>query len=217
MLNKPLIFRASSLGDLMTDPKGKDEVLSVGAKTVITKMAKEAVYGFDERISSKYMTKGIEVEDQSIELLNSVVFTNYVKNTERKTNEWITGECDIFHATPKMSKIIDIKSSWSLATFPVLAEQGEDKGYMWQLAAYMMLWDVDHAQIAYCLVSTPENLIGYEDPQLHIVDHINPELRVTLVHYERDKAKESKIKEKTEAARDYYKQVIQRIANEHAF
>ena len=213
MLNKPLLFRASSLGELMTDPKSKDEVLSVGAKTAITKIAKETVYGFDERISSKYMTKGIEVEDQSIALLNSVLFTDYAKNTERKTNEWVTGECDIFTG----SKIIDIKSSWSLSTFPVLAEQGEDKGYMWQLAAYMMLWDVDHAQIAYCLVSTPENLIGYEDPQLHNVDHITPELRVTLVNYERDKAKESKIKEKTEAARDYYKQVIQRIANEHTF
>jgi hypothetical protein len=208
-----LKFRASSLAEIMTDPKGKDETLSVGAKTAIIKQAKEFIYGYDEIITSKYMTKGLEVEDQSIELLNSVVFTNYVKNTERKTNEWITGECDIFTG----SKIIDIKSSWSLATFPVLAEQGEDKGYMWQLAAYMMLWDVDHAQIAYCLVSTPENLIGYEDPQLHIVDHINPELRVTLVGYERDKAKESKIKEKTEAARDYYKKVIERIANEHTF
>jgi len=32
-------FRASSLGLIMTDPKGKDEVLSVGAKTEIEKLA----------------------------------------------------------------------------------------------------------------------------------------------------------------------------------
>jgi hypothetical protein len=197
----------------MTDPKGKDEVLSVGAKTAITKMAKEAVYGFDERISSKYMTKGIEVEDQSIALLNSVLFTDYSKNTERKTNEWITGECDIFTG----SKIIDIKSSWSLATFPALAEDGENKTYTWQLAAYMWLWDVDSAAIAYCLVSTPEELIGYEDPKLHIVDHIAPELRVTLLHQERDKTMEARIVEKVEAGREYYRQVIERIANEHTF
>lgn len=213
MLDHKIIFRASSLADLMTEPKAKTEKLSVGAKTAITKLAKEAIYGYDERISSKPMQKGIQVEDQSIELLNSVLFTSYTKNTERKTNEWITGECDIYTG----SKIIDIKSSWSLATFPALAEDGENKTYTWQLAAYMWLWDVDSADIAYCLVSTPEELIGYEDRQLHVIDHIAPELRVTLLHQERDKAMESKIIEKVEAGREYYRQVIERIANEHTF
>jgi len=79
-------FRASSLAEIMTDPKGKDEVLSVGAKSAISKMAKEFVYGYDEKISNKYMEKGILVEDKSIELLNSVLFTDFKKNTERKTN-----------------------------------------------------------------------------------------------------------------------------------
>ena len=213
MLDHKLIFRASSLADIMTDPKAKGETLSVGAKTAIAKIAKEAVYGFDERITSKPMTKGIQCEDQSIELLNSVLFASHAKNTERKTNEWITGECDIFTG----SKIIDIKSSWSLSTFPALAEDGENKTYTWQLAAYMWLWDVDSASIAYCLVSTPEELIGYEDPKLHIVDHIAPELRVTMVHQQRDKAMEAKIIEKVEAGREYYRQVIERIANEHTF
>lgn len=213
MLDHKLIFRASSLADIMTEPKSKSDKLSVGAKTAITKMAKEAVYGYDERITSKPMTKGIQCEDQSIELLNSVLFASHAKNTERKANEWITGECDIFTG----SKIIDIKSSWSLATFPALAEDGENKTYTWQLAAYMWLWDVDSAAIAYCLVSTPEELIGYEDPKLHIVDHIAPELRVTLLHQERDKAMEAKIVEKVEAGREYYRQVIERIANEHTF
>lgn len=207
-----LKFRASSLSQIMTDAKSKGEELSVGAKTFIAKQAKEFVYGFDERISSKYMDKGIQVEDQSIELLNSVLFTSYQKNTERKENDWITGECDIFTG----DSIIDIKSSWSLTTFPVLAEQGEDKDYEWQLRAYMMLWDVDHASIAYCLVSTPEDLIKYEDATLHQVDHIAPELRVTRVFYERDKALEEKIKVKVEVARDFYQKTIEKIAREHS-
>jgi len=46
-------FRAHCLAEIMTDPKGKDEVLSVGAKTAVLKMAKELVYGYDERISSR--------------------------------------------------------------------------------------------------------------------------------------------------------------------
>lgn len=207
-----LKIRASSLAEIMTDPKGKDETLSVGAKTAIAKQAKEFVYGFDERFSSKYTEKGLLVEDRSIELLNSVMFSNYKKNTERKTNEWITGEADIVTA----DQIIDIKSSWSLATFPALAADGENKTYEWQLRAYMMLWDLDSAQIAYCLVNTPDHLVGFEDKALHQVEHIAPELRVTLLNYKRDKALEDKIKFKVDEARKFYDLVVKQISDEHS-
>jgi hypothetical protein len=206
-----LKIRASSLAEIMTDPKSKDETLSVGAKTAITKQAKEFVYGYDEKFSSKYTEKGLLAEDRSIELLNSVLFTDYKKNTERKTNDWLTGEADI--VTP--DQIIDIKSSWSLATFPALSSQGEDKTYEWQLRAYMMLWDLDQAQIAYCLVSTPDHLIGYEDKALHQVDHIAPELRVTLLNYKRNQALEDKIKFKVDEARKFYELVVKQISDEH--
>jgi hypothetical protein len=207
-----LKIRASSLAEIMTDPKGKDETLSVGAKTAITKQAKEFVYGYDERFSSKYTEKGILSEDRSIELLNSVLFTDYKKNVERKTNEWLTGEADI--VTP--NSIIDIKSSWSLATFPCLAAEGESKTYEWQLRAYMMLWDLDQAQIAYCLVNTPEHLVGFEDKALHNVEHIAPELRVTLLNYKRDQALEDKIKFKVDEARKFYDLVVKQISDEHS-
>jgi len=206
-------FRASALSEIMTDPKSKDEVLSVGAKTAVMKLAKELVYGYDEQISSKYMEKGILVEDQAIALYNEVFFTNHQKNIARMSNLWITGECDIF--TPE--KIIDIKSSWSLATFPVTAEAGKDKGYEWQGRAYMWLWDVDQFEIAYCLVNTPDELIGYEQQDLHYVDHINPELRVTRVQYTRDKALEDKIKQRVEAANEYLAAMVRQIANEHEY
>lgn len=206
-------FRASVLSEIMTDPKSKDEVLSVGAKTAVMKLAKELVYGYDEQISSKYMEKGILVEDQAIALYNEVFFTSHQKNIARMSNMWITGECDIF--TPE--KIIDIKSSWSLATFPVTAEAGKDKGYEWQGRAYMWLWDVDQFEVAYCLVNTPDELIGYEQPDLHYVDHINPELRVTRVQYTRDKALEDKIKQRVEAANEYLTAMVRQIANEHEY
>jgi len=204
-------IRASALGDLMTVPKEKTEILSKGAKTVLDKMAKEFVYGFNEVISGKYMEKGIIVEDQSIELYNSVFFTNYQKNTERKTNDWLTGECDIFTG----SKIIDIKSSWSLPTFPATSEDGLDKGYEWQLRAYMMLWDVDEAEIAYCMVNTPDELIKFEQEELHFVDHIPEHLRVTIVPYKRDKGLEEVIKSKVEAAREYLASKVKQINQQH--
>lgn len=206
-------FRASSLAEIMTDPKGKDEVLSVGAKTAIEKMAKEFVYGFDEQISNKYMEKGIIVEDQSIALYNEVFFTNHKKNSERKSNDWITGECDI--ATP--DKIIDIKSSWSLTTFPATAAAGKNTTYEWQGRAYMWLWNVDAFEVAYCLVNTPDELIGYEQQELHYVDNIAPELRVTRVQYARDRSLEDKIKMRVEAANKYFDVIVKQIAEEHSY
>lgn len=206
-------FRASSLGDIMTAPRSKDETLSVGAKTCIEKLAKQFVYGYDEVISSKYTDKGLQVEDQSIELYNAVFFTNYKKNTERKTNDWITGECDII--TP--AKITDIKSSWSLATFPATVLAGRDKVYEWQLRAYMWLWDVDESEIAYCLVNTPDELIGYEPQELHFVDHITQELRVTRVPYTRDRALEDKIAARVEEANRYMDAMVKQISTEHAY
>lgn len=205
-------FRASALADIMTEPKSKSEVLSVGAKTAIEKIAKQIVYGYDEEVSSKAMEKGILVEEQSIALYNEVFFTAHQKNTVRKTNDWITGECDIL--TP--SKIIDIKSSWSLATFPATSARGEDKGYEWQGRAYMWLWDVDQFEVAYCLVNTPDELIGYEQQDLHYVDHITPELRVTRVLYERDQKLEELIKQKVEDANLYLNTLVRQIAEEHS-
>lgn len=207
-----LKIRASSLSKIMTEPKSKDEKLSVGAKTYVEDLAKEFVYGYKKVVSSRETEKGTICENASIALLNTVLFTDYQKNTERKENDWITGECDIFTGR----KIHDIKSSWSLATFPATVFAGRDKDYEWQGRAYMWLWDVDHFEIDYCLVTTPDELIGYESESLHYVDHIAPELRVTRVPYERDKKLEDKIKEKVIAAREYFNEICELIAMEHA-
>lgn len=209
---KPLFKpRASALGTIMTEPKAKSEILSVGAKTYLYNEAKKIVYGYDDAITSKYTDKGLAVEDTSIELYNAVHFTSYTKNEERRENDWVGGTCDIFTG----SKIIDIKSSWSLATFPALPERGTENLYEWQLRAYMMLWDVDAAEIAYCLVTTPEDLVGYEREELHFVDHIPQELRVTRIPFTRDKALEDRIKTVSEAAQAYVKHVITEIASHH--
>lgn len=209
---KPFKFRASSISRIMTEAKAKDEPLSVGAKTELESIAKQLVYGYSKQVSSKQMEKGILVEDQSIELYNSVFFTNYKKNTERRTNGWVTGECDIFTGT----KVIDIKSPWSLDTFPALSATGTDKDYEWQLRAYMWLWEVQEAEIAYCLISTPPELIGYESEELHYVEEIDPTLRITRVQYKRDEALEERIRFKVDAANAYLQILVKQIADEHA-
>lgn len=205
-------IRCSSLSKIMTEPKSKDEVLSVGAKTYVEDLASEFVYGYVKTFNSKECDKGLIVEDPSIALLNEVLFTSYVKNTERKTNDWLTGECDIDTG----EKIIDIKSPWSLATFPATVRAGRDKDYEWQLRGYMMLWNRDLAEIAYCMVTTPDELIRFEPTDIHYVDHIDPTLRVTRVPYVRDLVLEDKIKVKVDACRKYFAEVVDLIAEEHA-
>lgn len=238
---KSFKFRASSLGKIMAEAQSidtdllnedtaviarkvkktdedkailaplKERSLSAGAKTYLDQLAKEFVYGYEATVSGKYLEKGLMVEDESIELYNSVFFTSHVKNTERRSNEWIMGECDI--AAP--DKIIDIKSAWSLDTFPVTAAQAKDTGYEWQGRAYMWLWDKPSFEVAWCLVDTPPDLIGYEDESLHYVSHINPAMRVTIVRYERDRALEEKIKLKVQAANAYIEAAVRQIAAEH--
>jgi hypothetical protein len=204
-------IRCSSLGKIMTEPKSKSEgTLSVGAKTYIRELARADIFGVEKEISSKQMEKGTRVEDESIRLYNSVFFTNHTKNAERRTDEFLTGECDIAADT-----IIDIKSPWCIDTFPISVVDCVNPLYEWQLRGYMRLWDKNAAQVAYCLVDTPEDLIGYEQPEAHIVSHIADHLRVTVWDIERDSEKEARIVEKVKAAREHYAEVIAEFDRTH--
>lgn len=114
---REILIRCSSLGKIMTEPKTKTEgILSVGAKTYIRELAQQEILGVDFEFSSKETQKGIEVEDESIALLNRVRGLSLVKNTERKSNGLITGECDLYDTERKRGH--DLKSSWSAKTFP---------------------------------------------------------------------------------------------------
>lgn len=207
-------FRCSSIGKLMTEPRSKSEgPLSVGAKTHVREIAAQDIFGVEFEVSSKQMEKGIVCEEQSIALLNAVRGLSLTKNAERRDNGLYTGECDLFHAPRRRGH--DIKTSWSIATFPISQTDCEDKLYEWQMRGYMALWDADEWEVNYCLVSTPENLIGYEPQSLHFVDHLPAHLRVTTWQIKRDAAKEAAMAEKVRLAREYYAEVIAEFARSH--
>jgi hypothetical protein len=197
----------------MTDPKTKGAGLSEGAKTYLRELASQEIFGVNFSISSKYLTKGIEVENNSIALLNSVRGTSLVKNTERRSNDYITGECDLYDAKNKRGH--DLKSSWSIQTFPLLAQDAVDKGYEWQMRGYMMLWDAEEWSVDYALVDTPERLIGYEPLELHLVSHIPERLRLTSWALKRDMELEAKIVEKVKLAREYLAEVYAEFERTH--
>lgn len=205
-----LKIRSSQLGLVMTPAKKAGE-LSAGAKTWIKQQFKRDMFNYDDSPDSKYMEKGVLCEADSISLYNDVFFTDWQKNTDRLENDWITGECDIFTG----STIIDLKTSWSLATFPVFPDDAENLLYEWQLRAYMMLWDANESELAYCMVDTPEHLIGYDDISLHQVSHIDPTKRITRLFFKRDAEKESEIIRRVTACREYYEQLAEQYAALH--
>jgi hypothetical protein len=202
-------FRASQLGKLMTSSRTKGEALSQTAKTYIIQKAKEDFYDYSSELNNKYVTKGLAQEQDSIDLLNLVRFESYKKHEHRAENEWLTGSCDIITE----NLIIDIKTSWSLDTFPATTYELKDLNeYEWQGRAYMWLYDRPLFELCYVMVSTAPELLGdFDNSSVHYVDHIEPSKRITSIRFERDKELEIQMAEKLIASIAFYKEVSNQL------
>ena len=202
-------FRASQLGKLMTSSRSKGEVLGQTAKSYIIQKSKEDFFEYKTELTNKYVMKGIHQEQDSIDLLNAVRFENYKKYEHRAENEWLTGSCDII--TEEL--IIDIKSSWSLETFPATNYELKDLSeYEWQGRAYMWLYDRPRFELCYVMVSTSDDILSdYDSYAIHKVDHIDPAKRITSIRFERDKELEIQMAEKLIAATAFYNEVLTQL------
>lgn len=205
-----MLIRCSQLAALMTKPRNKSEVLSETAKTMIRDIVREQYFGSRKELTGKALEKGLRCENDSIELLNTVLFNSYEKHSGRLSNEYITGECDLLAFADNHGR--DIKTSWSLATFPLFAEDVKED-YEWQARGYMWLYERDKWFIDFCLVDTPDDLIGYEQPELHYVSHIPPERRVFSLMFERDESKEREIITNYGYAKSYYDGLLDQLAS----
>ena len=204
-------FRASQLGKLMTSYRTKGEALSQTAKSYIIQKAKEDFFDYHSELTNKYVLKGIHQEQDSIDLLNAVRFENYKKYEHRAENEWLTGSCDII--TEEL--IIDVKTSWSLDTFPSTSYELKDlNDYEWQGRAYLWLYDRPRFELSYVMVSTLDELLSdFDNYSLHKVDHIDPAKRITSITFERDKELEIQMAERLIEATKFYKEVLTQLTN----
>ena len=202
-------WRPSQLGKLMTNSRSKSDPLSETAKSEIRKIAKQDFFGYELNIKTKPMIKGTDWEHLGIELLNDVRFTKkYTKNNLRLENEYMTGCCDILMD----DLIIDIKSSWSLDTFPATPSEGENSDYEWQGRAYMWLYDRPAFELVYTMYTTPDDLLTeWDNLSIHRVDHIPMHHRVTVLSYERDMDKEEEIRERLIYCNEYYSKYINEL------
>jgi hypothetical protein len=221
------IYLTPEVGDIIRRTKRSDEEksilaevkrksLSAGGKTHVRELAREAIYGFEPaEIETRPILKGRAVEDECIALLARLTGRPLVKNSERRTNGLISGECDIWDESIRHGR--DIKAPYSMATMPIVLADCFDSGYEWQMRGYMSagLWDAETWSVDYVLVSTPEDLIGFEPQHLHFVDHIPEHHRWTTWTVRRDRALESLIEDKVLAARRYYMAVINEFDRTH--
>jgi hypothetical protein len=151
--------RCSAIGQIMTNPRSKSELLSETTKQYLHEWIIANKYNRVKEITSKYLTKGIECEKESIALMNDVLFPfeSLVKNEMPFENDYLTGTPDVLFS----NEIFEIKTSWDLFTFPFFDKEA-DKKYIWQVQGYMALTGAKKATIAYCLVNTPESQINDE-------------------------------------------------------
>ncbi|MEZ7496445.1 hypothetical protein QO206_13175 [Leeuwenhoekiella aequorea] len=142
-----------TLGDLISKRDAKPE-LSKTTQSYLQELHKEAIFHRSDEITSRYLDKGIQVEEKSITLYSNVNNQFFVKNRDRITNEFITGEPD-----NKQKHVRDIKSSWTVKTFPFYELNIPNSDYEWQGRGYMWLTGLKEFELIYCLVDTPVKLI----------------------------------------------------------
>ena len=137
----------------------KDEPhLSVGCKSFLADVYTFGMYGRKEVISSKYIEKGLQLEEDAITqyaLLNKMFFE---KNKVREFNDFIEGEVDF----KREDIIYDTKVNWSIFQFNRVSFNKLSELYKWQMTGYNWLFNTKEAKLIYSLLDTPEHLIQRE-------------------------------------------------------
>lgn len=177
---------------------------------------------------SKYVEKGLQVEETGIEMF-SVWLNEGVKlekNIEWFKNDFMLGCPDVIYN----EKVSDIKSSWSLFTFPYFDKELTNKDYWWQLQGYMALTGLKKASLVYCLIDTPTPIVQQELKKLYFqsggraedwtpetyaelgenykFSDIPDEDRIRVFEIERDDAAIKSIEERVKVCREYLASII---------
>jgi len=199
---KPFKIRCSAISQIMTNPRSKSETLSKTCKSYCEQWLKEQLYGIEKNIKSKYLSKGIEVENMAIEYYAEQRDLGFVlQNVEYFETEYITGTPDLI----LKDTVYDMKASWDCFTFP-LFESDVDKSYWMQLQGYMCLTEKVQAKLVYTLQNTPDEL-EWDEP----ADYSGqPEyLRIKEFPFEYDAEFIESVHDRVKLCREYIDELIQ--------
>ena len=190
--------RASALGQLMTNSRSKTETLSQTTKSYLQDWYKEQVYGVKKQIKSKYIQKGLALEDTAIEFYSVAMDKDFmIKNLDHFEDDFFTGTPDCFHD----GIVYDFKTSWDCFTFPLFDDQ-PDNGYFYQLQVYMHLTGLKKAKLVYTLQDTPD-FLTYEEPVSY--SHVENKYRIKEFDIDYDPEVIETAKAKILECREYLK------------
>lgn len=171
----------------LLEPKKNDDPLTTGAKSYLKRMYGEIKYGkttMSKEKGTKYMNKGKMAEQVSIDLINFLDGTQYVKNEIRLQNQFITGIPDTFRGKSiyEADYVPDVKTSWDFDTFIENVGKPLNPLYWWQEQGYFDLTNALSGEVSYCLVNTPDSIIEEEKfklaRRLDAVTSESPEYRL---------------------------------------
>jgi hypothetical protein len=185
----------------MTNPRSKSETLSQTTKSYLEEWVKEQIYGIKKQINSKYLQKGLALEDQAIEFYSVAMDKDFmIKNLDHFEDDFFTGTPDCMHE----GIVYDFKTSWDCFTFP-LFDQEPDMGYYYQLQVYMHLTGLRKAKLVYTLQDTPDYLT-HEEPVSYA--HVDNSYRVKEFEIDYDPMVIETAKARIQECREYVKELL---------
>ena len=164
-----------------------------GMMTYCQDWLKEQLYGRRKEIKSKYLDKGNEVEDASIEFLNSQLLTDYVKNEEFFESDFMTGTPDIdyyyqLQGYMELCNKDDAMLVYCLMDSPDHLIEGEAKSKAYKLGGH---WEDYYTEC--------HKFYTYAD--------IGPELRIKKFEVKRNRSVIKEIKERVAMCRVYIEEL----------
>jgi hypothetical protein len=164
MESNEILFRCSSTGYLMIEPKAKKETLSESTKTHLVDIYVSNKYNRFTEITAKQLDKGNETEEDSITTVSRVTKMFFKKNDKSLKNDYLMGTPDLFtgETIEQAETIRDTKSSWDAYSFFRAKAKSLNPLYYWQGTSYMALTGAKTCTIDYCLNNTPYSLVESE-------------------------------------------------------
>ncbi len=189
----------SQCGKIMTNARKKGE-LSKTTITYVDEWIKEQIYGRRKQLDNKYLDKGNDVENESIQYISEHLNIKGInKNEKTFANDFMVGTPDVITT----DTVIDMKNSWDCFTFPLLEKEVPNKDYFYRLQCYMALTGKKKAKLIYTLMNTPEDLIPKWDFFNHCYDDINTKYRIKVFDIERDDEVIKEIENRVKAIREH--------------
>ena len=194
-------IRASASGKIMTNARSKSELLSETTKTYVKEWLIEKIYGIRKEIKSKYLTKGLKLEDTAIDKAIEWLDLPFTLKNEKFFED------DFFCGTPDLivdNVVYDIKCSWDAFTFPLFETEIPNKDYFYQLQVYMHLTGCKKAVLTYVLLNTPEELT-YEDK--HNYDNMDKKYRIKTFEIDYSEEVIADLQQRVTNIREYLKTI----------